>query len=191
MPPLPRLFFTQSFTWALVTLIWGLLNLFYGYRLFRLFLAISGAFLGARLAQTYFPHATTLVHLIIILLAAVITMILAYALYSFTFVLLGALAGLMVALTLIHLFPLLAPFSLVVIVLGVLLGAAFGSALKDLVIVLATSAGGASLTVQGIELLLPYTPTLSFIKPGFLGILWAVLFIVGLLSQLNHRSLPA
>lgn len=190
--PLSSIFFTRTASWAIITLIWGLLNLFLGYRLFRIFLGLSGAFIGAQLAARYFPNSSELVHLFLIIAAAILTSFLAYALYSFTFTLLGAITGLIIAMSLLRFFPILSPYSIIVFVLGVLLGAAFGSALKDLVIIVATAAGGASLTLQGLEFFIPTVPLVaSLFSSSLSGLFWVALFILGLISQVNHRSLPA
>jgi hypothetical protein len=174
---------------AFLMLAWGTLNLFYGYKLFRFFLALSGAYLGAKLANQYLPQATFTVHLIIMVVSAVITSVLAFALYSLVFTILGGIAGLLVGLSLIPLTGLVPPLSFLVIVISTLIGIGLGSVFKDFVIVLATTLGGASLILDSLPALLTPVPALRSLvtSPGLQLVLYVVLVLIGLTAQSRHR----
>ena len=180
----PQYFLTHPNLLASLALCWGLLNLFHGYRLFRFFLAISGAFLGAQIAQQLFPEANPYLHLLLIILAVILTSLLAYSLYSLSFILLGSLTGLSFALLIARFLVLPLPLTLLTLLLGLLLGALFGSAVGDLIIILATAAGGTSLVLINFHSLFP-----QLSSPFSLSVIaWIILFLIGLLYQLHHYT---
>jgi hypothetical protein len=182
--------FTESIFWALLTLTWGLVNIFWGYRIFRLFLAVSGAFIGAQIAHALLPQINPTFYLILIIAAAILTSLLAYSLYSIAFILLGALTGLMLTYTVSHYFLFPNYLLLLMLIFGLLIGALFGSVIGDLIIIVATVVGGTTLALYGAELLLPHFPSLTPLAstPNLTLIAWIALLLIGTITQLNHYS---
>lgn len=172
----------SSAIWAIFNLVWGFLNLFSGYRIFRLFLALSGAYIGLQLAQKYFPTANPSTQIVIMVIAAVVTAFLALAFYNLIFTLIGGVGGFIVATTFLQYYPLQTPISWIVIVVGILIGIALGTVLKKVVVVFVTAAGGASFVIQGFTYFLPQFA-------GFSGLIWLILFILGVLSQMSQHPL--
>ena len=182
MPPIPLPFFSIPQV-SLLNFVWGMAILLFGYRLFRLFLALSGALLGAQLASRFFPTADPAIHLLIIAVSAVITSVVAYSFYSLTFLFLGAIAGAYAASALASA---TVPVAFMY-VLGALTGAFVGWLLKDLVVVLATAIGGASTLIQSLPALSTILPALVPILQNFPPhLLFIALTIVGLLFQLSR-----
>lgn len=166
---------------SLLNCLWGLILLLFGYRLFRLFLALSGGFLGAQFASRAFPSADPAIHLIIIAVSALITSLVAFSFYSLTFLFLGAVAGAYAAAS-------LASASVPIgylYILGAFFGALLGWALKDLVIVLATAIGGTATLIHSLPALATLIPALlSFLNLLPSNLLFVTLTTVGILFQL-------
>jgi hypothetical protein len=133
-------------------IIIGLASCFYGYPLFRIFLVLAGLFYGFIYGQSFYPASHPFISILIALVAAVVLALLAYPLWSFGVVLVGAALGFVIfgEIGLVLNFP-----QLGVIVFGILgalcLGFLFYRA-RDLFVILATAYNGAVQVVYGLGL---------------------------------------
>lgn len=180
----------QPLLFNLALLFWGFICLFLGYRLFRLFLALSGVYFGFYLSSRYFPDLKSPTQIFMILLSTFITSSIAFSLYSLTFTLLGGAAGLMFGLSVVPLIDLTPAGTILGLIMTTLLGAIFGSVLKEIVVVLATAFGGAHLILIALTSLAAtsqfsvYFLTLPVIHLGLL----LTLTLIGYISQTSQAS---
>jgi hypothetical protein len=160
-------------------IIIGLASCFYGYPLFRIFLILAGLFYGFMYGQSFYPASHPFMSILIGVAAAVVLAILAYPLWSFGIVLVGAALGFMILgeIGLILNFQ-----ELGVILFGILgalgLGYLFYRA-RDLFVILATAYNGAVQVVYGLGLFHPsqavgfahwnFWPIIAIVVLGSLG----------------------
>lgn len=137
---------------SIITIIMGLASCFYGYPLFRIFLIVGGLFYGYLYGQSFYPANHPLMAVLVGVAAAVVLGILAYPLWSFGVIAVGAALGFMILgeLGLVLNLP-----EIGVILLG-LLGAVILGFLfyrtRDLFVMVATAYNGAVQVVYGLGL---------------------------------------
>lgn len=166
-------------TWAagIVAIIIGLVMCFFGYRLFRIWLAvagfISGAYLGESLGKAYLSGAVWPVVLAIAI--GLLFALLAYFLYRLGVIITGAVLG----AALINL--LLAAWSGFEagwpLVVGAVLGAILASVFIKPYIIVGSSFNGAYLAVLGVYsiIMMKDLTQENLLNPG-IGLPWYVLF---------------
>ncbi len=169
----------------IITIVLGLLSCFYGYPLFRAFLVVAGLFYGYVYGQAFFPTSHPLVSILVSIGAAVLFALLAYPLWSFGVVAVGAALGFLILGQVALAFN-LPQFGVILvgIVGGVILGFFFFNA-RDLFVMVATAYNGAVQTIYGLGLL----SSAFIIGPGkanFLAVLGiVVLGTLGFAVQYN------
>ena len=130
----------------------GLASCFYGYPIFRIFLVWSGLLYGYLYGQAFFAAGNPVLAILAGLAVAVVLAVLAYPLWSFGVVAVGAALGFMIlgVLGLVMNFP-----HLGVLLMGLLgalsLGFAFFAA-RDFFVMVATAFNGAVQTFYGLGL---------------------------------------
>ncbi len=145
--------FTLVDPWIRITaIIIGLASCFYGYPLFRIFLVLSGLFYGYLYGQAFYAASHPIMSVLVGVVVAVVLAILAYPLWSFGVIAVGAALGFMILgeLGLILNFP-----ETGVILMGflgaVILGFLFFRA-RDLFVMVATAYNGAAQVIYGLGL---------------------------------------
>jgi hypothetical protein len=136
---------------ALVSMAFGLLNCFFGYRMFRIMLGVYGFFLGA-VAGFAFVSTVAPGQTLWLLLGAVVGGLLgAVLMVLFYFVgvfILGALAGALLTDTLALVFGMEA--HLLVVAVGALVAAIAAVFFQRIAVILATALSGSWITVGGV-----------------------------------------
>ena len=140
---------------GIAAILVGLASCFYGYPLFRMFLILSGLIYGYGLGQAWALASHPGLSLAIGVGAALVLAALAYPLWSFGVIVIGAALGFMI---LISLGLALNVSQTVLILLGVIGAAAVGLLfyhVRDLVVMLTTAFNGAALLVFGLGWYVP------------------------------------
>lgn len=144
------------FIWGLVAIVAGSFFCIYGYTLFRFVLAAFGFLTGYSLAMGLTESQPEFIRLIIGVVAGGLGAGLLYYLYSVSMYIAGAILGFVVSLLLTSLLLVMrvdnAVLSIILVLVGLGLGAWFGRNLGELIIILATSAMGAYVIVYGFVL---------------------------------------
>lgn len=174
----------------------GILECFFGYRVFRIVLMILGFLIGAGLAVTFLHSDQTIVMILIAVVGGLIgAFIFSFLYFVGTFVaglLFGAAVGIVLAQT-VHLSP---TATTIAIVIGAVLGGLLGFILAKYVIMLSTAFTGAAQIVYAVLILFlnPPRPSLdslarneSLIVSGAILVLAAVGFLVQFST--DHRTL--
>jgi hypothetical protein len=137
----------------------GMASCFFGYPLFRIFLIFTGLIYGYALGYSWVPASHPWLSLAIGLGAAVVLAALAYPLWSIGVIILGAVLGSMI---LISLGLALNASQTILILLGVIGAAAIGLLfyhVRDLLVMLTTAFNGAAMVVLGLG---KHIPELAF-----------------------------
>ncbi len=190
--------------WALIVILLGLVVGFVGYRLFKSAITqyrfVNGAGIGIALANRL-AEGNTLLLVIAALILGLIGAALIHFLYWVGVFAIGAVAGAVLAETVLAAFGQDAPL-LLVIVVAIVVGI-IALTLQRVVIVLATAFSGAWAVVSGVAALIrgqPVTLTGAFTPPdvGRLDTLsvvvlvaWLVLAIAGAVYQFRTTAEPA
>jgi hypothetical protein len=183
---------------ALFSVAFGLIDCFFGYRIFRLILSIIGFIVGASIAMNLVTADTQLVTILVAVIGGVIGAILMNALYFIGVIIAGALLGALLANLLLVAVG-IEPNALLLIIAAIL-GGAVALALNQLMIILSTAFSGAAAIVYGISLFIPglggFDP-LGALRRGtetqsepslMLLLLWFILGIVGFAVQYRARQ---
>jgi len=183
-----------SFILALLSLIFGVLNCFFGYRIFKILLGIWGFMLGALIAGfvAYILNAPLFLVILAALLGGIIGAVLMVAFYLVGVLVigavLGALLGYVLGITLGGTYP------AILVVLAVI-GGVLAVIFQKLMIILATSFSGSWGIVAGIFSFFgwPLNPIDVFRDPWIIRnapvryyimlLCWVVLGLVGILVQ--------
>ena len=135
---------------GIAAILVGLASCFYGYPLFRIFLILAGLIYGYELGHAWMPGSHPGFSLVIALGAGVLLAVLAYPLWSIGVIIVGAVLGFTM---LISLGLALNVSQTVLILLGVGGGVAVGLLfyhVRDLFVMLTTAFNGAALVVLGL-----------------------------------------
>jgi hypothetical protein len=144
---------------GIAAILVGLASCFYGYPLFRILLILAGLLYGYMLGSAWASASHPGLSLAIALAAGVILAVLAYPLWSFGVVLIGAVMGFMILASAglaLNVTP------TVRVLMGIIGGGALGLLfyfIRDLVVMLVTAFNGSVLAVLGAGW---YLPLLSF-----------------------------
>lgn len=140
---------------GIAAILIGLASCFYGYPVFRIFLILAGLIYGYMLGQSFAPASHPWLSLVIGVGAAVVLAMLAYPLWSFGVIVIGAALGCMILGSL----GIASHASQVGVILLGVLGAVVAGFLfyraKDLFVMLTTAFNGAVQVVFGLDLVFP------------------------------------
>jgi hypothetical protein len=182
---------------GIVGIVLGIIECFFGYRIFKVILAITGFIVGAALGGVlaYSSSQSQAVVLLAALVGGIIGAVLAYTLYAVGVFLIGALVGAVLGYMLFGLVH-SSPQPVVIVIIAVIVGIV-AVILQRLMIIVSTAFGGAWGVVSGLVSLT--TGAVSPLAPGGLSALrggtlwgiilgWLVLGIVGAVVQ--YRTAP-
>jgi uncharacterized protein DUF4203 len=141
---------------GLITIIAGLIACFYGYRMYRIVLAIAGFFIGFAIGAALAAAQPELILILIGIVAGLIGAVLMWYLYVLGVIVAGGLLGAAVALTLITVLNIEnSGLALVIGLVGLIGGGLVAFWLKEPIIIVSTAFSGAASMVYGLALLLP------------------------------------
>ncbi|MDQ3695055.1 MAG: hypothetical protein M3464_15715 [Chloroflexota bacterium] len=180
--------------WGLVLIAAGVFLIVYGGAYFRYALAAIGFGVGFLGSIGFTIEQDLLVRFLIAIAAGIIGAALLYFLVDFSFIIGGAIFGLVVALLLIGLLEIVGldvPAVLVTILalIGLAAGAFFGKDLGQVIVLLATAAAGAYLIVSGVHVMYESRiggdgmEPLDHLAQRFGLVLFLILFALGYLMQ--------
>ncbi len=166
-----------------LTIIVGLVSIFSGFRVFKVILALSFAFIGY-VAAGYAIEILEVTQPDMMLLARIAGAMLfggaAWGLFSLAIYLLGALFGLSVGSQVGGVLGLEEFGLLIASAAGALVGGSVASALKKPAVIFGTAFIGASLVIYGAATLLGFTPNTGELVPrGFTFVFWLGLGLLG------------
>jgi hypothetical protein len=191
---------------AAILLVGGLVACLFGYRLFRLVLAIYGFVLGAMIATTFTGASSTVSLLLVAVVGGLVGALILNLAYFLGVVLLGAAIGAMIVTAIWGRGGSGAEPHVLVVILFAVAGAVAAMLVQRYVIIVATAFGGAwtalvgGLTIAGsravqsaaasagsVWVLYPLDPA-----PGrqWVPWVWLVLGLVGLVVQIGQGSGP-
>ncbi len=156
----------------------GVLLLFLGRKLFWLFVAVVGFLLGITYAPQVLTNQPQSVILTISLIFGLFGALLAALLQKFAVGFAGFAAGGYVAYYLLEFITVnLGQYHWMAILAGAIIGALLAGSMFDWALVLITSAAGAALVSQGLNLKMPFS-----------AITLVGLFVLGLIAQVNIKA---
>jgi hypothetical protein len=181
---------------ALISIVFGAITCFYGFRIFRIVLAFVGFLIGFGVGAALVGNNQVVLQIIVGLVGGVIGAAVFYALYFVGVLLAGAAFGALVGTALASVLNASSGTSLILLVVGLVVGAILALVLNKLVIVLATAFGGAGGIVQGLAVLLPgvfgsavATQSGVFVSASPLGfVVWIVLGLAGVIVQYRQNK---
>ena len=170
----------------IVAIILGLISCFYGYPLFRFFLVLAGLLYGFIYGQSFYPASHPFMSVLIGVVAAVVLALLAYPLWSFGVVAVGAALGFMLLgeLGVVLNFP-----QLGVILTGILGAFIFGFLFyraRDLFVIIATAYNGAVQVVYGLGL---FTAAGAIVLGQHTFLAVAAILVLGSLGFITQYSM--
>lgn len=140
----------MSFLTGIILLVIGLIACFFGRRLYRLVLALSGFVAGYYLVSGLLVEQGDTVQIIGAIIGGLIVGFLFWSFYQFAYVLFGAFLGLVIAALVVAAFNLEGAAALILALVFLIIGALLGRALADTMIRLGTAFSGAAQAVGGI-----------------------------------------
>jgi hypothetical protein len=156
----------------------GILLLFLGRKLFWLFVAVVGFLVGMTFAPELLPNQPDSVILVISLITGLLGALLAAMLQKLAVALAGFAAGGYIVYYLLEFIAVnLGDYQWMAILAGGILGALLAGSMFDWALILLTSASGATLISQGLNLSMPLS---AFVL--------AALFIFGIFAQGNIKA---
>lgn len=175
---------TSGIIVALVSIAIGLVSCFYGYGLFRVVLVVLGFLIGFAVGTALVAGRAELTVLLVGLGSGLIGAAIMYGLYVLGVMLAGGLFGANVASAIIVALNFEGALIPIIIVIGVIIGAAVAFALKKWMIVIGTAFSGASSIIYGAGLLIP---TISVLErrgnPVLMAVVWLLIGIIGVVVQ--------
>ena len=163
---------------TLIFIAAGVLLLFLGRKLFWLFVAVVGFLLGITYAPQLLPNQPQSVILTISLIAGLLGALLAALLQKLAVGLAGFAAGGYIAYFLLQFVAVnLGEYQWMAILAGAIISALLAGSMFDWALVLITSAAGAALISQGLNLGMPIS---AIVRIG--------LFVFGLIAQANIKA---
>jgi hypothetical protein len=159
----------------IITILAGLILLFSGRKLYWLFVAVVGFIAGYILTGEVLPEISTVLRIIIGLVAGAIGAALLLVLHQVAVGLAGFLGGGLLALQITHQLGVgSGEFSWVPFILGGIVGAILVVSIFDWALILLTSLGGAFLVISGLN------P-----DPSWANLAILILFVIGVFIQAN------
>ena len=179
---------------GMVITLFGILNCFFGYRWFRVLLAIWGFFLGGALGMSLVAQGAPLVILIVGFISAILGAIAITLLFRVAVFLVGAVLGYSLTLALLTTLGVSGN-----VLLWALLGAAIFGAVALLLnryfVVIITAFSGASTILTGVTLILTGEQVIEAFRqrealqaavdnpPALVGVIWLLLALAGIIIQ--------
>jgi hypothetical protein len=187
---------------AIVLLILGIVDCFWGYRFFRVVLSIAGFFVGAGIGIALAGNAQQAIVILAALAGGLIGAILFYFLYFVGPFLAGIGLGITLAGILASDLNATASTTNIIIIVGAVVGGLVGLALSKYIIMLSTAFIGAAQIIGAIMLFIPGTHvvraagTVDLLMGQSTSLVLSVaIFVLGLIgflfqARINHRVLP-
>jgi hypothetical protein len=138
---------------ALFSIGFGLVDCFFGYRIFRLVLSIIGFIIGAAIGLALTAESAQLTQILVAVVGGLIGAVLMNALYFLGVVIAGALLGALAANLLLA--ALGVEPNAIFLVIGAIIGGVVALVLNKLTIILSTAFSGAAGIIYGLSLLIP------------------------------------
>jgi hypothetical protein len=135
---------------GIILLVVGLIACFFGKRLYRIVLALSGFVVGYYAASAALVSQSDVVQIVGAVIAGLVVAFVFWSLYKFAYIIFGAFLGLALGAVIGNAFNLDGIVYLIVAVVLAVIGALIGSSLADTMIRLATAFGGASQAISGV-----------------------------------------
>jgi hypothetical protein len=181
---------------ALISIVFGAITCFYGFRIFRIVLAFVGFLIGFGVGTALVGDNQLVLQIFVGVIAGLIGAGIFYALYFVGVLLAGAAFGALVGTALASVLNASSSTALILLIVGLVVGAILALVLNKLVIVLATAFGGAGGVVQGLALLLPgvfgsavATQSGISVSTSALGfVVWIVLGVAGVVVQYRQNK---
>ena len=183
---------------AIVLGMLGFVQCFFGYRFFRIILAVLGFFIGMGIGASLVANAQPVVVVLVSLICGAIGAILFYYLYFIGTFLAGIALGSSLAAVLIANFDVTPNTTTIVIVLGAVIGGILGILLSKYIIMLATAFTGSAELVYAVLLLFARVPAVSSVSAiefnlthtttPLVTLAILALAIVGFVVQLNMNA---
>lgn len=136
-----------------ILLVVGLIACFFGWRFYRMVLALSGFVAGYYAAAGALVDQSDAVQIVGAILAGVIVGFIFWTFYKFAYVLFGAVLGLTAAALIGQAFNLEGSVTLILALVLLVIGGLLGLMLADFMIRLGTSFGGATQAIAGVAAL--------------------------------------
>lgn len=178
---------------ALLAVGLGLLSCFFGFRLFRVILALLGFLLGFSLGLALFGGDQQVTAIIVGIILGIVGAAIFYALYFIGVALSGAVLGAFLAVTLMSALNIdINALGVVLVVVGIILGTVIALAINKLMIILSTALSGAGGVIYGAAYFLPglfLTIRQNSVSPTLVGgIAWLMLAIAGIVYQYRENQ---
>ncbi len=138
---------------AIFSIVFGIVDCFFGYRIFRVVLSILGFIVGASIGMGLVAESTQTTQLLVALVGGVIGAVLMNALYFLGIVIAGAFLGALLVNLLLA--ALGVEPNVVFLVIGAIVGGAVALVLNKLTIMLSTAFSGAAAIIYGVSLFIP------------------------------------
>jgi Domain of unknown function (DUF4203) len=159
----------------IITLIVGFILLFAGRKLYWLFVAVVGFFTGYFLAGQIFPQTSTILQIIIGLVAGTLGAALLFFLHQLAIGIAGFLGGGLLAIQIVALSGQASPeFNWIPFIIGGVFGAVLVTVIFDWALIVLTSLGGAFLIISGFNSI-----------SGWSNLAILALFAIGIIIQAN------
>lgn len=156
----------------------GGMLLFFGRKLFWLFVAVVGFLIGITFVPELFPNQPESVILIISLIIGMLGALLTSLLQKVAVAVAGLLAGGYIAFYLLQTLAANAgQYQWAAIIAGAIIGGLLAGTMFDWGLIILTSASGATLISQGVDFGMPIS-----------GVILVILFIIGLFAQINIKA---
>ncbi|MCB9456603.1 MAG: DUF4203 domain-containing protein [Anaerolineaceae bacterium] len=171
----------------------GLLSCFFGFRLFRIILALLGFLLGFSLGLTLSGGDQQVTAIIVGIILGIVGAVIFYALYFIGVALSGAVLGAFLAVTLMSALSIdVNALGVVLVVVGIILGAVVALAINKLMIILSTALSGAGGVIYGAAYFLPgvfLTIGANSVSPTLVGgVAWLILAVAGIVYQYRENK---
>ena len=144
----------MGLTTGIILLVIGLIACFFGWRFYRIILALFGFSLGYYAVLGLLAGQEELIQIGGAVIVGLIVALLFWTYYKFAYILFGIVLGVSVAALLGEAFNLDGTIYLIAVVVLGIIGALLGGVLADLIIRLSTAFGGATQAIGGLSAIL-------------------------------------
>jgi hypothetical protein len=135
---------------GIILLVIGVIVCFFGKRIYRIALALSGFVVGYYAASAALVSQSDVVQIVGAVIAGLVVAFIFWSLYKFAYIIFGAFLGLALGAVIANAFNLDGIVYLIVAAVLAVIGAVLGASLADMMIRLATAFGGASQAISGV-----------------------------------------
>lgn len=178
---------------GLISILFGLLSCFFGWRVFRLVLTIAGFLGGFALGASLAPVDQQTLQLVYGLVAGIVGAVLAYVLFAIGVFVAGAGLGIVVGGAIGTLLGATNEVTLIIVVVCLVAGGLIALVLQKLMIIISTAFSGAGAIIAGAGLIFPAVAVLNNPQPessaGVIAfVIWLVLGILGFSFQFRSSA---